>query len=69
MYAYENRYESYNRSFHFFLVKHNKITQGLITQDQCVRDVDLFTLEGDHTNLLSHIPAGQPLVLLAGSTS
>ncbi|CAF0815690.1 unnamed protein product [Adineta steineri] len=52
-----------------FYIKHNKITQGLITQDQCIRDVDLFSLEGRPTNLLSHIPAGQPLILLAGSTS
>ncbi|CAF1048206.1 unnamed protein product [Adineta steineri] len=52
-----------------FYIKHNKITQGLITQDQYVRDVDLFTLEGHPTNILSHISAGQPLILLAGSTS
>lgn len=52
-----------------FYVKHNKTTQGLIEQGQCVRDVNLFTLEGQPTTLFSQITAGQPLVLLAGSTS
>jgi len=52
-----------------FYVKHNKATQGLINQGQCIRDVNLFTPEGLPTTLFSQISAGQPLVLLAGSTS
>jgi hypothetical protein len=52
----------------FFLVKHNKITQGLINQGQCAQDVKLFTLDGQPTTLFSQITPGQPLVLLAGST-
>lgn len=52
-----------------FLVKYNKVTQGLINQGQCAQNVDLFTLEGHHTTLFSQISAGQPLVVLAGSTS
>jgi hypothetical protein len=58
-----------NYFYYSLLVKHNKVTQGLINQDQCVRDVDLFTLEGHPTTLFSKISAGQPLVVLAGSTS
>jgi hypothetical protein len=54
---------------HLFLVKHNKVTQGLVNQGQCARDVDLFTLEGCPVTLFSQISAGQPLVVLAGSTS
>jgi len=50
-------------------VKHNKITQGLINQGQCARDVKLFTLDGEPTTLLSQIKANQPLVLLAGSST
>ncbi|CAM2727214.1 unnamed protein product [Rotaria socialis] len=30
-----------------YYVKHNKITQGLISQGQCARDVDLYTTEAD----------------------
>ncbi|CAF1030083.1 unnamed protein product [Rotaria sordida] len=30
-----------------FYVKHNKVTQGLINQGQCVRDVELYTTEAD----------------------
>lgn len=52
-----------------FLVKYNKVTQGLINQGQCAQNVDLFTLEGHPTTLFSQISAGQPLVVLAGSTS
>ncbi|CAF1608240.1 unnamed protein product [Rotaria magnacalcarata] len=52
-----------------YYVKHNKITQGLISQGQCARDVDLYTTEGQSRNLFSQITAGQPLVILAGSTS
>ena len=53
----------------FFLVKYNKVTQGMINQGECARDVDLWTLDGQPTNLYSQITAGQPLVLLAGSIS
>ncbi|UJR11100.1 hypothetical protein I4U23_015282 [Adineta vaga] len=52
-----------------FYVKHNKVTQGLVQQNECIRDIDLYTSEGSSTTLFSNIPAGQPLVLLAGSTS
>jgi hypothetical protein len=52
-----------------FYVKHNKATQGLINQGQCIQNVNLFTPEGHPTTLFSQISAGQPLVLLAGSTS
>jgi len=50
-------------------VKHNKITQGLVNQGQCAKDVKLFTLDGQPTTLLSQIIPGQPLILLAGSTT
>ena len=52
-----------------FLVKHNKITQGVVSQGQPVHDVNLLTLEGHPTTFFSQIPANQPLVVLAGSTS
>ncbi|CAF3219454.1 unnamed protein product [Rotaria socialis] len=52
-----------------YYVKHNKITQGLISLGQCARDVDLYTTEGQLRNLFLQITAGQPLVILAGSTS
>jgi hypothetical protein len=51
------------------LVKHNKTTQGLISAGQCARDVNIFTIEGQPTTLFSQIVDGQPLILLAGSTS
>jgi hypothetical protein len=53
----------------FFLVKHNKITQGLVNQGQCAQDIKLFTLDGQPTTLFSQMTPGQPLVLLAGSTT
>ena len=56
-------------NFFGFLVKHNKITQGLVSQGQCAKDVKLFTLDGQSTTLFSQIIPGQPLVLLAGSTT
>lgn len=52
-----------------FLVKYNKVTQGLVNCGQSVRDVNLFTIEGHPTTLFSQISADQPLILLAGSTS
>ncbi|CAF1081965.1 unnamed protein product [Rotaria sp. Silwood1] len=52
-----------------YYVKHNKVTQGLINQGQCARDVDLYTTEGQPTNLFSQITAYQPLIILAGSAS
>ncbi|CAF5096436.1 unnamed protein product, partial [Rotaria magnacalcarata] len=52
-----------------YYVKHNKTTQGLISQDQCARDVDLYTTEGQPRNLFSQITARQPLVILVGATS
>jgi hypothetical protein len=52
-----------------FYVKHNKVTQGLVNQGECIRDVELYTIDGQITNLFSHIPVDQPLILLAGSTS
>ncbi|UJR31333.1 hypothetical protein I4U23_018831 [Adineta vaga] len=52
-----------------FYIKHNKITQGLVNQGQCVQDVNLFTVDGQPTTLFSQISPGQPLVLLAGSTT
>ena len=54
---------------YFFLVKYNKITQGLINQGQCARDIDLYTTDGHPTTLFSQIITGQPLIILAGSTS
>ncbi len=53
----------------FFLVKYNKITQGVISQGQCARDIDLYTTDGQPATLFSQISAGQPLIILAGSTS
>jgi hypothetical protein len=53
----------------FFVVKYNKITQGLISQGQCARDINLFTTDGQPATLFSQISAGQPLIILAGSTS
>lgn len=52
-----------------FYIKHNKITQGLVNQGQCARDVKLFTLNGEPTTLFSQIKDDQPLVLLAGSST
>ncbi|CAF4478209.1 unnamed protein product [Rotaria magnacalcarata] len=52
-----------------YYVKRNKITQGLISLGQCARDVDFYTTEGQLRNLFLQITAGQPLVILAGSTS
>jgi hypothetical protein len=52
-----------------FYVKHNKITQGLVSQGQDARDVNLYTIDGHSTTLFSQITAGQPLIILAGSTS
>ncbi len=58
------------RVIHFIvLVKHNKITQGLVLEGQCAQDVKLFTLDGQPTTLFSQIIPGQPLILLAGSTT
>ena len=51
------------------LVKHNKITQGLVDQGQCAQDVKLFTLDGQPTTLFSEMTANQPLVIFAGSTT
>ncbi|CAF4442888.1 unnamed protein product, partial [Adineta steineri] len=52
-----------------FYVKYNKITQGIVNQDQCARDVDLYTTDGHPTTLFSQMSTGQPLIILAGSTS
>ncbi|CAF2876498.1 unnamed protein product [Rotaria sp. Silwood2] len=52
-----------------FYVKHNKITQGLVRQGQCVRDINLYAIDGHPTTLFSQITADQPLTILAGSTS
>ncbi|CAF0965830.1 unnamed protein product [Adineta steineri] len=52
-----------------FYIKHNKITQGLVNQGECARDVKLFTLDGQPTTLFSQIISDQPLILLAGSTT
>ncbi|CAM4917617.1 unnamed protein product [Rotaria socialis] len=52
-----------------YYVKHNKVTQGLINQGQCARDVELYTTEGQPMNLFSQIQGDQPLIILAGSTS
>jgi len=52
-----------------FYVKYNQISQGVVNQGQCARDVDLYTTDGQPTTLFSQITAGQPLVILAGSTS
>ena len=51
------------------LVKHNKITQGLVNQGQCAQDIELFELDGQPTSLFAQISPGQPLVLFAGSTT
>jgi hypothetical protein len=63
--------KSFFSVFHifFFVVKYNKITQGLISQGQCARDINLFTTDGQPATLFSQISAGQPLIILAGSTS
>ncbi|UJR21523.1 hypothetical protein I4U23_024608 [Adineta vaga] len=50
-----------------FYIKHNKVTQGLINQGECARDVNLYTLDGQLTNLFSRINADQPLIIVAGS--
>lgn len=52
-----------------FLVKHNKTCQGLVNSGECARDVHLYGLDGQPTTLFSQLVVGQPLVLLAGSTS
>ena len=51
------------------LVKYNQITKGLVHQGQCAQDVELYTPDGQRTSLFSQISAGQPLIVLAGSTS
>lgn len=51
------------------LVKHNKITQGVVNQGQCAIDVDLYDLNGEKTSLFQQIKDDQPLVILAGSTT
>ena len=51
------------------LVKYNQITQGLVNQGQCARDVALYTPEGELTSLFSQLVPNQPLVVVAGSTS
>lgn len=55
--------------FSFHLVKYNQITQGTVEQDQFIRDVQLYTPDGQPTTLFSQISANKPLVILAGSTS
>ena len=52
-----------------FLVKYNRVTQGLVNVGQCARDVDLFTIDGQPTTLFSQISTNQPSLILAGSTS
>ncbi|CAF3101163.1 unnamed protein product [Rotaria sp. Silwood2] len=52
-----------------FYVKYNKISQGVVQQGQCARDINLYTIDGQSTNLFSQILAGQPLIILAGSTT
>ncbi|CAF1307332.1 unnamed protein product [Adineta steineri] len=49
-----------------FYVKYNKITQGIVNQDQCARDVDLYTTDGHLITLFSQMSSGQPLIILAG---
>ncbi len=61
--------EIFQFSHSFLLVKYNKITQGVINQGQCARDVNLYTTDGHPTTLFSQITTGQPLIILAGSTS
>jgi hypothetical protein len=61
--------EIFQFSHSFLLVKYNKITQGVINQGQCARDVNLYTTDGQPTTLFSQITTGQPLIILAGSTS
>lgn len=53
----------------YFLVKYNKVTQGLVNCGQSVRDVDLVNLEGHQTSLFTQISNESPTILLAGSTS
>ena len=53
----------------FFPVKHNQITQGVVQQGQCARDVLLYTTEGCPTSLFAQISSDQPLLVIAGSTS
>lgn len=59
----------FHLNFLFILVKYNKITQGIINQGQCARDVNLYNTDGQPTTLFSQISTGQPLIILAGSTS
>jgi hypothetical protein len=51
------------------IVKHNKITQGLINQGQRAQDVPLMMLDGQSTTLFEQIDHEQPLIILAGSTT
>lgn len=50
-------------------MKYNKITQGLVSEGQCARDVNMYNIHGQPANLFSQITTGQPLIILAGSTS
>ncbi|CAF2412893.1 unnamed protein product [Rotaria sp. Silwood2] len=52
-----------------FYVKYNKISQGVVQQGQCARDINLYTTDGQPITLFSQISAGQPLIILAGSTT
>lgn len=52
-----------------FYVKHNRITQGVVQQGQCARDVLLYTTEGSPTSLFAQLSSDQPLLMIAGSTS
>ncbi|CAF1426902.1 unnamed protein product [Rotaria magnacalcarata] len=52
-----------------FYVKYNKISQGVVQQNECARDVNLYNTDGQPTTLFSQISAGQPLIILAGSTT
>lgn len=63
--------ESINHVFFIYLilVKHNKITQGVVNCGDNAPDIDLFTLEGKPAKLFSQITEGQPLIILAGSGS
>lgn len=51
------------------LVKHNKITQGLVNQGQSAIDVPLYSLDGEATTLFKQMHPDHPLIIFAGSTT
>jgi hypothetical protein len=70
MVTYSHLQNFFKINFSFsFIVKYNKITQGIIKEGDCARDINLYTPDGQPTTLFSQISSGQPFIILAGSTS